>query len=60
MDRQGDVVAWRLPNGLLHVGVVAEGKVTGSEHPYVVHNIGQGARREDVLEAFEVIGHYRW
>jgi uncharacterized protein YijF (DUF1287 family) len=56
----GDVVAWRLANGLLHVGVVAEGKVTGGEHPYVVHNIGQGARREDVLDAFEVIGHYRW
>jgi uncharacterized protein YijF (DUF1287 family) len=48
----GDVVAWRLPNGLYHVGVVTrEG---------VVHNIGYGAQNEDVLRAFRVIGHYRW
>jgi uncharacterized protein YijF (DUF1287 family) len=26
----------------------------------VVHNIGHGALSEDVLRAFQVIGHYRW
>ena len=56
----GDVVAWRLPNGLLHVGVVAEELASGATHRLVVHNIGAGARREDVLLAFERIGHYRW
>ena len=49
----GDVVAWRLPNGLYHIGIV-----TGATS--VVHNIGYGARSEDVLHAFRIIGHYRW
>ena len=56
----GDVVAWRLPSGILHVGVVSEQLVAGGSHHLVVHNIGAGARREDVLLAFERIGHYRW
>ena len=55
----GDFVAWRLPNALLHIGVVADRR-TGDGRPLVVHNIGEGARLEDVLHAFEEIGHYRW
>jgi uncharacterized protein YijF (DUF1287 family) len=55
----GDIVAWRLPNGLLHTGIVAlDGTAEG--HPLVVHNIGRGAQLEDVLFAFEELGHYRW
>jgi len=56
--RAGDVVAWRLSNGLLHVGVVAEER--GARDPLMVHNIGYGARLEDVLRSFDEIGHYRW
>jgi uncharacterized protein YijF (DUF1287 family) len=56
----GDVVAWRLPNGLHHIGVVAEERVPRENHPYVIHNIGAGARKEDILYSFEIIGHYRW
>lgn len=56
----GDVVAWRLPNGLHHIGVVTGETVPGENRPYVVHNIGSGARKEDVLTAFKIIGHYRW
>jgi uncharacterized protein YijF (DUF1287 family) len=26
----------------------------------VVHNIGRGAHREDILHAYPIIGHYRW
>ena len=55
----GDVVAWRLPNGLHHIGLVAEAR-TRLGHPLVIHNIGQGAIEEDVLHAFEKLGHYRW
>jgi uncharacterized protein len=55
----GDVVAWRLPGGLLHIGVVARGK-NRAGRPLVVHNIGAGAQLEDVLDAYEKIGHYRW
>ena len=54
----GDVVAWRLPNGLYHVGVVSA--VRGAPDYLVVHNIGYGAKNEDVLRAWTIIGHYRW
>ena len=55
----GDVVAWRLPGGLYHIGVVSLDFV-GAGHPLMIHNIGRGAEKEDVLFAYEVIGHYRW
>jgi uncharacterized protein YijF (DUF1287 family) len=57
----GDIVAWRLSNGLHHIGVVSQRRAPpDGKHNLVVHNIGQGARTEDVLYAFEIIGHYRW
>ena len=50
----GDVVAWQLPGGLYHIGIVAaDGKL-------VIHNIGRGTQEEDILHAFPIIGHYRW
>jgi uncharacterized protein YijF (DUF1287 family) len=55
----GDVVAWRLPNGLHHIGIVAQER-SPDGHPLVIHNIGQGTRLEDVLFAFTELGHYRW
>jgi uncharacterized protein YijF (DUF1287 family) len=55
----GDVVAWRLPGGRLHIGIVARTKNRSGRH-LVVHNIGDGAQSEDVLDEFEKIGHYRW
>ena len=58
--RSGDVVAWRLPNNLCHIGVVSDGIVAGSARPLIVHNIGAGAREEDVLHSWTIIGHYRW
>jgi uncharacterized protein YijF (DUF1287 family) len=58
--RAGDIVAWRLPNGLLHIGLVAEPNGTGQARPLIFHNIGQGARLEDILFSYEVIGHYRY
>lgn len=56
----GDVVAWRLPGGLYHIGVVSSRQPAGSGDYLVVHNIGDGARVEPVLRAFQIIGHYRW
>ncbi|MCY2930224.1 MAG: DUF1287 domain-containing protein [Planctomycetota bacterium] len=54
--RPGDVVAWRLSDGRLHIGLV----VAGASGPPVVHNIGAGARREDRLFAWTIVGHYRY
>jgi uncharacterized protein len=56
----GDVVAWRLSNGLYHIGVVSNVRSASGSDYLVVHNIGDGAQMEDVLRAFTIIGHYRW
>ncbi|HEU5137753.1 MAG TPA: DUF1287 domain-containing protein [Steroidobacteraceae bacterium] len=54
----GDIVAWDLGRGVLHVGIVSD-IVTVDGTPLVVHNIGSGAREEDILFRYRVIGHYR-
>ncbi len=57
--RPGDVVAWRLPGGRLHVGLVSDVRAPDARRFLLVHNIGAGARLEDILFAYEIIGHYR-
>ena len=54
----GDLVTWRLPGGVPHIGIVGDRRGVG--RPAVIHNIGQGAREEDSLFAFPVTGHYRY
>ena len=56
----GDVVAWRLPSGLHHIGVVSETRVPRADRYFMIHNIGAGAASEDILYQFEILGHYRW
>ena len=48
----GDIVTWRLPSGLLHVGLVTDQFAPGTKRPLLVHNIGEGAQCEDVLFLF--------
>lgn len=56
----GDVVAWLLPSGLYHIGIVSDDVVEGAQRNYMIHNIGSGAKKEDVLMKYKIIGHYRW
>lgn len=56
----GDVVAWDLGNGLLHIGIVVNRRSPESQNYHIVHNIGAGAKQEDVLFAWPIIGHYRF
>lgn len=56
----GDVVAWELDNGLPHIGLVSTIKVENADRYAIVHNIGLGARLEDVLFAWKITGHYRY
>ena len=49
-----------LPGNLPHIGIIAAEKAPGTGRPAVIHNIGNGTQREDVLRAFKIIGHYRW
>ena len=54
----GDIVAWNLGGGTLHIGIVSDARADDGT-PLVVHNIGAGAREENMLFNFRVIGHYR-
>ncbi len=56
----GDVVAWELSDGIEHIGIVTNLSSEPDKHYFVVHNIGAGARIEDVLLAWKIIGHYRY
>ena len=57
--KPGDVVAWELDNHLLHIGLVTDAVAAGTQNYLIVHNIGAGAKIEDVLMAWKIIGHYR-
>jgi uncharacterized protein len=58
--RPGDVVAWDLGGGLLHLGIVVDDRSDLSRAYSLLHNIGAGARLEDVLFRWRIIGHYRY
>lgn len=55
----GDIVSWRLDNGLAHIGIVADERAWDGT-PLVVHNIGSGAQLENVLFSWRIVGHYRY
>jgi uncharacterized protein YijF (DUF1287 family) len=56
----GDVVAWELSEGIEHIGILTNLSSEANKNYLVVHNIGAGARVEDVLLAWKIIGHYRY
>jgi uncharacterized protein YijF (DUF1287 family) len=55
----GDIVAWELSDGVEHIGILTNLSSEADKHYLIVHNIGAGARVEDVLLAWKIIGHYR-
>jgi len=58
--KAGDIVTWRLSNGLPHIGVVSAVSNPVTHRPLVIHNIGMGAQEEDVLFQYEITGHFRY
>jgi uncharacterized protein YijF (DUF1287 family) len=56
----GDIVTWKLPGNLDHIGLVADVPVDGTDRFGVVHNIGNGAELEDILFHYEITGHFRY
>jgi hypothetical protein len=54
----GDIVTWTLPGNLPHIGIVSDRRMQDGT-PLILHNIGQGAREENILFAFPMTGHYR-
>ena len=58
--KHGDIVAWRLPHGATHIGLVVPGPSDRRDEKWIVHNIGSGPTWEDKLLDYQVIGHYRY
>lgn len=56
----GDLVTWDLGGGVPHIGVVTADVDPASNRRLIVHNIGQGAKLEDVLFSWKITGHYRY
>jgi hypothetical protein len=56
----GDLVTWDLGGGVPHIGIVVEEKSAPGGRHLIVHNIGQGPKREDLLFAWKITGHYRY
>ena len=56
----GDIVSWRLGGSLPHIGIIGREIVPGTDRRYVIHNIGAGPKREDVLFTYQIHGHYRY
>ena len=54
----GDVVTWDLGGGVPHIGLVSERR-TPDGTPLIIHNIGAGAREDDILFRHAITGHYR-
>jgi uncharacterized protein YijF (DUF1287 family) len=56
----GDVIVWSLHNNgqAEHVGIVSDRKGPRGI-PLVIHNIGPHPSEEDVLDAWQILGHYR-
>ena len=56
----GDLVTWDLGGGVDHIGMVTNVWSDAGRRYLIVHNIGRGARVENVLFAWRVTGHYRY
>ncbi len=49
-----------LPGNLPHIGIVSAAKNDEASRPLLIHNIGGGTQRQDVLFTYKVTGRYRF
>ena len=56
----GDLVTWRLPGNLPHIGIVSDRRVADGSRPRILHNIGAGPVEDDILFTYPIAGHYRF
>lgn len=57
--RPGDLVTWRLPGNLPHIGIVSD-RTSPEGTPLILHNIGAGTVEDDILFDFPVTAHFRY
>ncbi len=58
--RAGDLVTWMVGNNLPHIGIVINQTNLDGSRPMIVHNIGRGPQKEDMLFDYKITGHYRY
>ena len=58
--KAGDLVTWRIPGNLPHIGIVTDRRSPDGRRPLIVHNIGRGPRLEDMLFDYRISGHFRY
>ena len=57
--RAGDIVVWKLPGSNLdHIGICSD-KLNSNSEPLIIHNVGYGAKEEDVLREYNIVDHFR-
>ena len=56
----GDIVTWMLPGNLPHIGIVTDQQSVSTGNPLIVHNIGAGPQKNDMLFSYQITGHYRY
>ena len=57
--RPGDIVTQLVPGGRPHIGIVSATLAPGTDRLEVVHNIGFGTQRNDILDLLQITGRYR-
>jgi len=55
----GDLFTTLIDGRLPHTGIVSD-RLAANGNPLVIHNIGNGAREEDMLLAWKPTGRFRW
>lgn len=58
--KPGDVVAWAMPDGRPHIGMVTERRSRDGKRPLIMHNIGWGPQIEDMLFGLKITGRFRY
>ncbi len=56
----GDVLTWRLSGNEPHIGIVVSDRDPRTGMPLVVHNLGAGVRKEDLITLSPPVGHFRF
>ena len=57
----GDLVSWYLNGkGMTHIGVVSNIFSENTKRYLIIHNIGAGAKAEEVLFDWKITGHFRY
>lgn len=56
----GDIIVWKFNSGKKHIGMTIDELSNDDKKLLIVHNIGRGPQKDNVLFRWEIIGHYRY